>query len=228
MAAAFHPSPTEGIMVRSGASACVPGADDLWAWRISCWAGHFQIAAVPAVSWGACCCSSAALTICCDLPQALGADPAPPAPARPDLPADELAAAKKLAGQVTIYRDRYGVPHVDGASDEAAMFGFAYAQAEDYFWQIEDSYILSLGRYAEVHGTRGLNSDLLNRAFEIVPKTQAGLSSRPTPRLQTPCEAFAAGLNYYLATHPEVRTALAHAFRALARDGLWPAHAAWS
>ena len=90
-----------------------------------------------------------------------------------ELPAAELETCRQLASQVTIYRDRYGVPHIDGASDAAAIFGFAYAQAEDYFWQIEDSYILSLGRYAEVHGVRGLNSDLLNRAFEIVPKTKA-------------------------------------------------------
>lgn len=80
---------------------------------------------------------------------------------------------RQLAGQVTIYRDSYGTPHVDGQNDEAAIFGFAYAQAEDYFWQIEDNYILALGRYAEVHGTRGLNSDLLNRAFELVPRAKA-------------------------------------------------------
>ncbi len=123
------------------------------------------------------------------------------------MPAVELTAAERLADQVTVYRDRYGVPHVDGASDEAAIFGFAYAQAEDYFWQIEDSYILSLGRYAEIHGPRGLNSDLLNRAFEIVPKTQAAYQ-QTGPELQAACSAFAAGLNYYLATHPEVRPQL--------------------
>jgi acyl-homoserine-lactone acylase len=122
------------------------------------------------------------------------------------LPA-ELDAAERLAAEVTIYRDPYGVPHIDGASDAAAVFGFAYAQAEDYFWQVEDSYILALGRYAEVHGARGLNSDLLNRAFEIVPKTRAAYLN-VGPAIQSHCEAFAAGLNYYLATHPNVRPQL--------------------
>jgi len=41
-----------------------------------------------------------------------------------------------LARTVTIYRDRYGVPHVFGATDASTVFGFAYAQAEDNFWQI--------------------------------------------------------------------------------------------
>ena len=32
---------------------------------------------------------------------------------------------------VTIHRDIWGVPHVYGATDRDAAFGFAYAQAED-------------------------------------------------------------------------------------------------
>ena len=52
------------------------------------------------------------------------------------LPTSRLA--EKLAQQVTIYRDPYGVPHIDGPTDESVVFGFAFAQAEDYFWQIED------------------------------------------------------------------------------------------
>ncbi len=118
---------------------------------------------------------------------------------------------RQLAGQVTIYRDSYGTPHVDGQNDEAAIFGFAYAQAEDYFWQIEDNYILALGRYAEVHGTRGLNSDLLNRAFELVPRAKAMFPVLDT-ELRSICTAFAAGLNYYLATHPEVQPRLIRHF----------------
>lgn len=139
--------------------------------------------------------------------QALPAEPAPAQPAQPAL--DCLA--KTLAGRVTIYRDAYGVPHVDGADDAATVFGFAYAQAEDYFWQVEDTYILCLGRYSEVYGPRGLNSDLLNRAFEIVPRSRADYPDLE-PELQRLCEAFVAGLNFYLATHPEVTPRLIDRF----------------
>lgn len=115
--------------------------------------------------------------------------------------------ADRLADQVTIYRDTWGVPHIDAESDEAAIFGYAYAQAEDFYWQVEDNYILSLGRYCEVHGIRGMNSDLLNRAFEItrLSQEQYGAASEPIRRL---CQAYAAGLNYYLETHPEVESRL--------------------
>ena len=119
----------------------------------------------------------------------------------------ETAEAVRLAQGVTIYRDSYGVPHIHGKTDAHVAFGYAFAQAEDYFWQIEDTYILALGRYSEVHGRRGLNSDLLNRAFEVVPQSQVNFA-RLEPSVQAYCTAFATGLNYYLAKHPEVKPRL--------------------
>ncbi len=110
----------------------------------------------------------------------------------------------ELAKQVKIYRDEWGRPHIDGRDDAAVAFGFAYAQAEDYFWQVEDVYILALGRYAEAHGPRGVNSDLLNRAFEITRRSEADFG-RLEPKLQRIAAAFVAGLNHYLATHADVK-----------------------
>lgn len=123
----------------------------------------------------------------------------------------ERTASLDLASQVVIYRDAWGVPHIDGANDEAAVFGFAYAQAEDYFWQVEDNYLLALGRYSEAHGPEGLNSDLLNRAFEIVPRAKKDFP-RLEPGLRSLCEAFVSGLNYFLETHPHVKPRLISRF----------------
>lgn len=77
---------------------------------------------------------------------------------------------ESLAPQVTIYRDEWSVPHIEGPTDASVSFGFAYAQAEDYFWQVEDTYIASLGRASEVYGAKGIDADLLNRSFEIGDK----------------------------------------------------------
>ena len=119
--------------------------------------------------------------------------------------------AEQLATQVQIHRDTYGVPHVFGESDASVIFGFGYAQAEDYFWQVEDVYILALGRYAEVHGPKGLNSDLLNRAFQIVPRSRRDYAALDATSKQL-YAAFVAGINYYLETHPEVRPRLIKRF----------------
>lgn len=125
--------------------------------------------------------------------------------------APTMADAEQLAAQVTIHRDEYGVPHVFGKSDRSVVFGFAYAQAEDFFWQVEDSYILALGRYSEAHGPQGLNSDLLNRAFEIVPKSRADFGKLDA-KTRGLCTAFVAGINYYLAKNPHVQPRLIKTF----------------
>src|SRR5678815_5435138 len=77
---------------------------------------------------------------------------------------DELS---QLARTVTIYRDTYGVPHVFGRTDASTVYGFAYAQAEDNFWRIEDNYLAAIGRSAEVDGEKRLERDRRNRALEI-------------------------------------------------------------
>jgi penicillin amidase len=119
--------------------------------------------------------------------------------------------SEKLAQRVTIHRDQYGVPHVIGDCDESVVFGYGYAQAEDNFWQVEDSYILALGRYSEVVGPKGLNSDLLNRGFEIVRTSQRDYAALDAVS-QRLYAAFVGGINHYLATHPEVRPRLIRRF----------------
>lgn len=62
----------------------------------------------------------------------------------------------QLARTVTIYRDTYRVPHVFGRTDASTVFGFAYAQAEDYFWRVEENFIWALGRASELYGEESL------------------------------------------------------------------------
>ncbi len=114
---------------------------------------------------------------------------------------------EKIARSVTIYRDTYGVPHVYGPTDASCIFGYIYAQAEDNFWQIEDSYIRALGRASEVHGEKGVTGDLLNRALGI-PKLAMAEYQRLSPRSQQLCAAVADGLNYFLETNPQVKPRL--------------------
>ena len=108
----------------------------------------------------------------------------------------------KLARSVTIYRDRYAVPHVFGTTDASSVFGFAYAQAEDNFWRVEENFILALGRASELYGEKNLEEDRRNHALEI-PRLARAEYSRLDPKMRELCDAFAAGFNYYLEKHPE-------------------------
>ncbi len=114
---------------------------------------------------------------------------------------------RELAKGVTIYRDSFGMPHIDGVNDKTVLFGFGYCQAEDYFWQIEDSYVMGLGRYCELYGRQFLAKDMRNRAFEIPRRSKEDyekLESQP----REAGAAFVAGINYYLDTHPTTKPRL--------------------
>ena len=117
------------------------------------------------------------------------------------------ARLEKIARSVTIYRDTYGVPHVYGPTDASCVFGYVYAQAEDNFWQIEDTFIRALGRASEVYGEHTLNDDLLNRALEI-PRLAQAEYDRSSPRVRELCHALVDGFNYFLARNPQVKPRL--------------------
>ena len=131
--------------------------------------------------------------------------------ASPAYPAGKISPAdvraERIARSVTIYRDSYGVPHIYGPTDASCVFGYIYAQAEDNFWQIEDSYIRALGRASEVYGERTLADDLLNRALEI-PRLGKAEYDRTTGRARELSNALADGLNYFLAHNPQVKPRL--------------------
>ena len=115
--------------------------------------------------------------------------------------------AERLAEQVVIHRDEWGVPHIEGETDAAVAFGMAYAQAEDNFWQIEEDFVHSLGRSAELYGENGLAADLVKGAFEVERLSREEYMREP-PERRAVWDAYALGLKYYLATHPSVRPRL--------------------
>src|ERR1041384_4797786 len=123
------------------------------------------------------------------------------------------ARIERLAHSVTIYRDSYGVPHVYGPTDASCVFGYAYAQAEDNFWQVEDNYLQALGRAGEVDGEEALTADLLNRTLEISTLSVAEYKNA-SPRTRELCDALAEGLNYFLERNPQVKPRLIAHFEA--------------
>ena len=72
-----------------------------------------------------------------------------------------LQARDPLAGQVSIYRDEYGVPHIVGETEEATFFGYGYAQAQDHLEKMFIQYRDAQGRRAEVQGSRALGDGYL-------------------------------------------------------------------
>jgi acyl-homoserine-lactone acylase len=105
--------------------------------------------------------------------------------------------------RVTITRDDWGIAHVNGKTDADAVFGMIYAQAEDDFNRVETNYLTNLGRLAEADGEEAIWKDLRQRLFIDPQILKADYASSP-PWLRNLMQAWADGLNYYLATHPNV------------------------
>jgi len=128
----------------------------------------------------------------------------------------DMAAWERQAQNVTIVRDDWGIAHVYGKTDADAVFGAIYAQAEDDFNRVETNFMTQLGRTAEADGESRIYFDLRARMFFDYEVLKREYANAPAP-LKALMTAWADGLNFYLAKHPNVRP------RALARFEPWMA-----
>src|SRR5690348_631304 len=116
----------------------------------------------------------------------------------------EAARWEQEARDVTIIRDDWGIAHVYGKTDADAVFGMIYAQAEDDFNRVETNYINAMGRLAEAEGESKIYQDLRMKLF-IDPETIKKDYAASPEWLKKLMNAWADGLNYYLAKHPDVK-----------------------
>jgi acyl-homoserine-lactone acylase len=119
----------------------------------------------------------------------------------------ELARMQAGARRVTILRDKWGIPHVFGKADADAVFGMVFAQAEDDFNRVELNYINAMGRLAEVEGEKEIWRDLRMKLYIDPADMKAKYAASPA-WLKKLMNAWADGLNWYLASHPQVRPKL--------------------
>ena len=115
-----------------------------------------------------------------------------------------IAEWQRQAKRVTIVRDNWGIPHVSGPTDADAVFGVVYAQAEDDFNRVETNILNAMGRLAEAEGEAEIYRDLRMKLF-IDPADMKAKYDASEPWLKKLMDGWAAGLNFYLATHPDVK-----------------------
>ncbi|HVX06121.1 MAG TPA: penicillin acylase family protein [Rhodanobacteraceae bacterium] len=137
------------------------------------------------------------------------------AQAHPDAPASstwqapvaknstEYARLQREAQQVTITRDDWGIPHIQGKTDADAVFGMIYAQCEDDFNRVEMNYLTALGWSAQAEGESAIWDNLRYQLF-IDPAVLKQDYAKSPAWLKQLMNAWAHGMNWYLATHPDV------------------------
>lgn len=117
-----------------------------------------------------------------------------PKPVQPDEPS--------TAAGPEIRWDRWGVPHISGASQAEVLYGFGWAQARAHANLIVELYGKARGRGAEYWGETHLERDVLIRTLDIPARAQRWLADHP-PAARDVLQAFADGINAYLVAHPE-------------------------
>jgi acyl-homoserine-lactone acylase len=121
--------------------------------------------------------------------------PTPPDPSR------LIAKASQYRAQIE--RDTFGVPHIFGPHDADVAFGLAFAHAEDDFATIQQVAIAGRGQLAAVEGSKAGITDYLVRLFRVWETVNARYESDLPPDLRRVMEAYADGVNYYAALHPD-------------------------
>jgi len=124
------------------------------------------------------------------------------------------AAEDPLVSRVTIYRDKYGVPHIVGETVEATFFGYGLAQAEDHLERMMLEYRDAQGRRAEILGREALCENCLHFTpheyrwcgdyLQRLLRTKATVLERRQhidPSVYRILDAFARGVNYYIQQH---------------------------
>ena len=102
-------------------------------------------------------------------------------------------------GEVTVYRDVWGVPHIYARTEDAGFYGLAYAQAEDQFPQLLSMLLAYQGRAASVYGADTTPSGLPTIATDLrtlrwlhAEDAKTGFDERLSPQLKRNYAAYIA------------------------------------
>ena len=95
--------------------------------------------------------------------------------------------------EITIRRDRFGVPHIAASSDADAWFGLGFCQGQDRAFQLETRVRVVRGTLAALIGPDGLKIDELSRRIAFHRHGTRSLAHL-SPDHRTCFEAFATGV----------------------------------
>jgi acyl-homoserine-lactone acylase len=126
-------------------------------------------------------------------------------------------------GQVTIFRDRWGMAHLYAAREEDGFFGLGYATAEDRLEQVLLLYLGVKGELAAAFGpgavgsdkvgpvlggkiTDTVASDLRVKKFQILEEARVNVSKIPA-QYHRDLKAYISGINQFMIDHPERKPA---------------------
>ena len=104
-----------------------------------------------------------------------------------------------LEGPVTVYRDRWGIPHVQATSTQDVFFAQGFVTAQDRLWHMDWDRRRALGRWAEIAGPSGVEQDKMMRRFRLAASAKADFEV-VAPETRAMLENYAQGVNAFINT----------------------------
>ena len=105
-----------------------------------------------------------------------------------------------LSSEARVWRDAHGVPHIFAGSMDDAARALGYLHASERMFQMDILRRVGQGRMAEIRGADLLPVDKFIRTMGFYREAETSLSSL-SPWAQKRLEAYAEGVNAFLASH---------------------------
>ena len=107
----------------------------------------------------------------------------------------------QLQANVTIQRDRWGIPHIQAQTRHDLLLAQGFVHAQDRLWQMELNRRAATGTLSAVFGPITLETDRLSRTFGFARLAQATLSTLEQ-QAHDDLAAYTTGVNAYLSSQP--------------------------
>jgi penicillin G amidase len=126
-----------------------------------------------------------------------------------------------LDGDVNIYRDGYGIPHIYATTLHDLFYAQGYVHAQDRFWQMDFWRHIGAGRLSEMFGNSQVETDSFLRTLGWRQVAEQELASYDAESLFI-LQAYADGVNAYLADHRGTAISLEYGVLKLLTPGYQP------
>ena len=107
-----------------------------------------------------------------------------------------------LTGDVQVYRDAHGTPHIIAQNEQDLYTAVGYLSAQDRLWQMDLLRRVTQGRLSEIFGKKLVDTDVLLRKLQM-PETSHKLYVKLDDKVKQPLMAFAHGVNAYIQDHQD-------------------------
>ncbi|QMS89827.1 penicillin acylase family protein [Nostoc edaphicum CCNP1411] len=106
----------------------------------------------------------------------------------------------ELKAEVTVQRDKWGIPHIYAANSHDLFMAQGYIHAQDRFWQMDFWRHIGSGRLSEMFGSSQVDTDKYLRTMGWARVAQQEIQEI-NAEMKAYLEAYADGVNAYLTEH---------------------------